>query len=294
MNGKQIKVIEYNLTFGSSVRLINVLGLFRYKKNNNLYIVYTDVEQNNYNIIYYGSSHIKDTSVLSMECKDPNDKEIIKEYIYKVTNNEDLSAYEFEPLDKIEGIEIISSNKIEVNKESLNKIIDITIPKKEEPKENTKEKKNKKKSGKGIIAILLLLIIAAGAYYLYTSQNKEQSYKQITCNKTYKHETLNAEIEEEQIFNFDINDKLEKVNTTKIYKFNDENVYYDFINTGTYYSYMPEEDKEGGWDKNDDELTYKTTEVERIKIDYKKPTDYEEVLSYYKNEQYKCEEKVIN
>ena len=49
MNGKVLKVVEYNLTFGESTRLINVYGLFRYKKNNNLYIVYSDTNiQYNY------------------------------------------------------------------------------------------------------------------------------------------------------------------------------------------------------------------------------------------------------
>ena len=57
---------------------------------------------------------------------------------------------------------------------------------------------------------------------------------------------------------------------------------------------MPENNTEGGWDKDDATYTYKTIEIERIDISYKKPTDYEEVLSYYKDENYICEEKVIN
>ena len=42
MNGKELKVIVYNLTFASSQRLVNVFGVFRYKKNNNLYVIYTE------------------------------------------------------------------------------------------------------------------------------------------------------------------------------------------------------------------------------------------------------------
>ena len=218
MKGKQVKVIEYNLTFGSSARLVNILGLFRYKKNNSLYIIYTDANNNNYNIIYYGSSYIKGTTALSMECKDQNDKEIIKEYIYKVTNNENLDNYEMQPLDNTEGIEIISSNKLELKKEIIDKLIETIMPKEEKKDESTKT--NKKKSPKTLLFLLILIIIGFGGYYLYTNYfNKETTIKQIICNKTYEHETLQADIEEEQVFNFNINDQLEKIDITKIYKF---------------------------------------------------------------------------
>ena len=43
MFGKTLKVIEYNLTFGTNVRMVNVFACFRYKQNGNLYVVYTDV-----------------------------------------------------------------------------------------------------------------------------------------------------------------------------------------------------------------------------------------------------------
>ena len=292
MNGKKVKGIEYNLTFGTSARIVNVFGLFKYKKNNNIYIIYAD-EINNYNIIYYGYSHVKENSILSMECKEKEAEEIIKEYIYKVTNKDILDNYEIISLDKIEGIEIISSNKIEIKKETLNELTNLTIPQKEEEKKNTKVKK--KKSAGVLIFPLIILTVAFLGFYIYTTfQNKESTFKQIICTKEYNHQQLDAQIEEEQTFNFDINDILEKVDTTKLYIFKDEEEYLNFINTGTYIKYMPKEGKEGGWDKDDDKLTYKTIEIERINMDYKKPTEYEEVLSYYKSENYDCEEKIIN
>ena len=292
MNGKQIKVTEYNLTFGSSARIVNILGLFKYKKNNNLYVLYSDL-YNKYNIIYYGNSHIKETTILSMESKNKEDEEIIKEYIYKITNNENLDDYEEISLDKIEGIEIISSNKIEIKKEILDSLIDKKIPKEEEI--NNKPKTKKKKKGKGIIILLFLIIIGVGGYFIYNNIiNKEEVIKQMICITKYNHDVLEATVNEELVLNFDINDVLEKKEITKEYKFNNETEYYNFINTGNYYKYMPEDTTEGGWDKDDSNYTYKTIEVERIKVDYKEPTNYEEVLSYYKNKNYNCEEKVIN
>ena len=124
MNGKTLKVIEYNLSFGSNERMIHVFGVFRYKANNNLYIVYSDVNIQ-YNLIYYGSSFVKETSILSMECKSKQDEEIVKEYLFKVTARESLDNFEMISLDKIEGIEIISSNKLEVKPEVLYQMVDL-------------------------------------------------------------------------------------------------------------------------------------------------------------------------
>ena len=53
---------------------------------------------------------------------------------------------------------------------------------------------------------------------------------------------------------------------------------------------MPDDNLEGGWDKDDENYTFKTFRKERINTGYKKPTEYEEVLSYYKLENYTCSE----
>ena len=39
MNGKTIKVKQYNLQFGEKERFINILSCFKYKKNGNIYII---------------------------------------------------------------------------------------------------------------------------------------------------------------------------------------------------------------------------------------------------------------
>ena len=292
MNGKEMKVIEYNLTYGSSARLVNVLGCFRYKANDNLYVVYSDVV-NSYNIIYYGSSHIKDKSILSMECKNEKDEEIIKEYIYKVTNKEDLSNFEIISLDNIDGIEIISSNKLEIKKDILDKLVELTIPKKEIPEEEKKVVSKKKKSSKTLILLpLLIVILGVGLYIYLTPKSENTSDKNITCTKQYQHDVLPATINEEQKFNFNNNDILESVDISETYTFNTEEDYLDFINEGTYYKYMPATETEGGWNKDDEKHIFTIYKKERITTGYKKPTEYEEVLSYYKLENYSCSENI--
>ena len=120
MNGKALKVIEYNLSFGQNARLVNVFGMFRYKKNNYLSVLYDDVGST-YSVIIYGGSHIKGNSILSIGCK-PEDVEIVKEYIFKTINGEDLSDFEIISLENIEGIEIISSNRLELKSEVINSL----------------------------------------------------------------------------------------------------------------------------------------------------------------------------
>ena len=87
MNGKVLKVVEYNLTFGETTRQINVYGLFRYKKNNNLYIVYSDTNTK-YNYVSYGSSQIKNQTVLSMKVNNKEEEEIIFYFLFRVINHQ--------------------------------------------------------------------------------------------------------------------------------------------------------------------------------------------------------------
>ena len=291
--GKELKVIQYELTFGGTERLVNVFSVFRYKKSNNLYVIYSDVG-NEYPIIYYGSSHIKNTSILSMTCKE-EDSEIIKEYIFNTIEKKELENFEILPLDDINGIEIISSNRLEVKPEVLNSLTEITIPKKEEKKEETNQKPKKKKNPlKTILILIILLAIGFFGYNYYTSlQNKDNITKTITCTNTSSDSKIKATVEESSIYSFNNNDTLENVETTLIYQFNTKEDYDSFIYTGTMYKYMPDNDKNGGFKQDEEKLTFTTIGKENITDSYNKPTNYEEVLSYYKKDGYTCEEQLI-
>lgn len=291
MIGKTLKVVEYNLSFGSNARLVNVFSCFKYKKTNSLYLLYTDVDTK-YNIIYFGSSHVKETSILSMECKSKDDEEIIKEYIYKLTNNEDTEEFIPLSLDKIEEIEIISSSKLEVKPEVISKLTELTIPKKEVPQE--KQKPTKKKSSKKMLLVLLVLFTLAFVAYLYltTLQNKDTTEKSIVCVKHQKLDELDANLEEKITYNFDRRDNLITIDTNKVYSFLSEEAYQDFIIKGTIYKYMPAAEVDGGYSQNDEELNFKVITKEKVDSSYNKPTNYEEVFTVNKQEGYACSENV--
>ncbi len=290
--GKILKVTEYDLSFGNNARKVNVFGCFKYKPTNSLYIIYADVNDN-YNVVYYGGSHVKGNSVLSMGCRDKKDEEIIKEYIYKVTEKKELKNFEEIALDNIEEIEIIASNKLEIKKEVLDSLIDLTIPK---PVEKEEVKPVKKKSSKKILIffIFILLLVGGGYVYFATLTPKETVSKNMVCTLTKKHDTLNANLEETSTYNFNYQDVLESIDTTMIYQFITEEDYQEFINKGTFYRYMPDEDTDGGWSKDDTAHTFTIITKENIDDTYDKPTNYEEVLITLKKDGYSCQENIVN
>ena len=93
MNGKELKVAELELKFGGKIRLVNVFGVFRYKPNNGLYVIYADVGTI-YDYVCYGTSHVKNNSILCMSSNKPEDIEAVKEYIFKTINEEPLDDFE--------------------------------------------------------------------------------------------------------------------------------------------------------------------------------------------------------
>lgn len=295
MNGKTLKVAEYNLEFGKSDRFVNVFGCFKYKPNNNIYVIYTDVDTK-YPIIYYGSAHVKDNNILSMQCKDISEQELIKEYIYKVTNNETIKNFEMISLDNIETIELVGSNKIEVKPEIINSLVDIIIPKKEEKeiiKKTTNTNNSKRRNSKTLLLLLLFILIFAlvGLIYIKSLNSNNTVSKKIICQKEYKHNELKANVSEENTYNFNNKDVLETINTKMIYKFKEQD-YQRFINEGMYYKYLPDDEKLGGYKQDDENYTFEIIINDTVSTSYTKPTMYEEVLSYYKSERYNCIEKI--
>jgi len=295
MNGKLLKVKQNNLEFGGHDRYVNILGCFKYKTTSNVYIVYSDTDTK-YNIIYYGSGHIRQGVALCMACREKSEEEIIKEYIFKITQKESIDNFEVLSLEELEEIEIIDSGKIEVKPEILTELIKIVMPKpeiKEKQKDQSKQKTKKKRTPlKGIIIGLLIVGLLFGGYQVIQNlSSKDNIQKSITCSTSYLQEDLNATIEETNKYNFDANDKLKSINTTSVYKFNEKD-YQNFILKGIYYKYMPSSNEEGSWNKNDEEYTFQVTTKKKIDTSYNEPTNYEEVLSYYKTKGHVCTEEI--
>lgn len=294
MNGKVLKVVQYNLQFGAADRYVDVFGCFKYKPNGNMYLIYADVSGNSkYNVIYYGSAHIKEKSLLCMKCRAEKEIEVIKEYIFKVTNHQELDHFEMISLDEVEEIEIIASDNLEIKSEIISSLCDISLPKKEEKREEVplSSKKKKKSFRKFIFIFLFLIIVVSGAYYVINSFPKDTIAKKIICEKEYQHNILEASVEEVNTYNFNVHDTLQSVDTVMTYQF-EEDEYQDFIMKGTYYKYLPDENQNGSFKQDDENYMFKVMMKEEIDSSYNKPISYEEVLSYYKTEGYICKEEI--
>lgn len=290
MNGKVLKIKISNLEFGTQDRYVNILGCFKYLPNGNIYIVYSDVDTK-YNIIYFGNGHVRGTQALCMEIRDKQEEEIIKEYIFKVTNKESLDNFSFISLDNVEELEIISSSKIEIKSEIFINLIDIVIPKVEVKEESEEiKKKPKKKVNIKLIIILLLIMIIGGVLFFFLTTPRDNIEKSITCIKEYEDNTINSNVKETSIYNFDIHDKLLNIDITNNYQFTKNN-YQNFIHRGTIYKYTPS-NNEGTWSKDDTNYTFTTSIRKLIDTSYNLPTNYEEVLSDNKNNGYVCTEEI--
>lgn len=296
MNGKVLKVVEYNLTFGATDRYVNVYGVFKYTKNNNLYIIYSDPNPT-YNYISYGSSYIKNNSILSLATTKKEEEEIVKEYIFKIINQEPTKDFEFISLDSIEEIEIIGSNKIEVKEEVLKSLINLTIPKpKKEEIENQSIKPKKKKFHK--ITFLLLIILIGGSIYFFMTKNNDKttevkdSIKTFICTKEYQSNTLDAKIKEENTYHFSLQENLEYIEGTKEYQFSSKDSYQDFIQNGTFNKYIEEDEKNSSFSQDEENNIFKTNLKTIVDSSYNKPTNYEEALSREKADGYSCQERL--
>ena len=296
MNGKKVKVKQSNLQFGAVDRYVNILGCFKYKTNGNVYIIYSDID-NKYNVIYYGSGHVRYDLSLCMPIRDKiKEEEIIKEYIFKVVNDEVLDNFELINLDNVNDIEIIDSTKLDLKSEVFNNLIDNVLPKEEKiQEEKNDEVLSKKKKKFSLKPVLLGVIMASVLIFLYyilfvATPGEGGIAKSITCTKTYRHKELEADIEEVNKYNFNVNDELKFINSTINYQF-EESDYDDFIMRGIYYKYMPSNDK-NSWSKDDEKFLFVTRNKTVVDTSYSEPTNYETVLAHYKVLGYTCIEKI--
>jgi hypothetical protein len=92
MNGKRIKVNDFKFKYGQETIFINVFGAFKYKKNNNKYVIYSYDNSK----LYYGSLFIRDNELVIMLSKNDGENLINKFLDDILTGNSD-SDFESNP-----------------------------------------------------------------------------------------------------------------------------------------------------------------------------------------------------
>lgn len=283
--GKRVKLSELDMSYGAQEKNVNIICFYKYSKDNNLYVICCEDSNVPYGIINYGSAHIKGDTLIVIGNKDPN-QEMIKELVFKLHNQENLDMFLVQDLSAVNKIELVSPNKFEIKKEVLESVIDKTIPK---PVVAEQTKSTKKKSKTLPILLILLVILLGGGYFFffYGANDEPGVVKEISCQKEYPSDELEASIIEDNTYNFNQEDTLEFINKSTTYKFYSEEEYFDFINKGLFYAYIPDDN---GYTLNDEEYSLIVIEKEEVSSAYNAPTEYEEVLAYYKGKGYSCTE----
>ena len=239
MYGKVMKVSEYELKFGQREQFVDVFGCFKYLKNGNSYVIYSNVNEIGHGKVRYGLFH-KDKSkgkIVSLEPK-VGDSEIVKEFIWKLVNSQELNYYEIIPIDDIDKIEIISNDTLNLKIDVLEKLKDITIPKKEFINQ-VEVKKNTHPVLKFILCLLILVVGIASFLFSYNIGEYLGYGEQITCVKKYSYDELEADIENTVTVYYNRDGKMARLVDNKAYIFNTYEEYYKFKEQGEYFKYQP-------------------------------------------------------
>ena len=200
--GKKIKVNDFNMEFGRQAKFVNLICFYKYQKDNNLYAIYCDDTNIPYGIINFGTAHIKGNSLIVIGSKDP-DQEMIKEFTYKLSNNETLDNFEIQDITNINAIELVSPNKLEIKKEILASIVEKVIPK---PKKVEKSVKNSSKKKKNtllpLLLVLIFICIIVYFFFFKTNEEKDNTTKMIVCTRETKSKDIAANVIEDNTYNF--------------------------------------------------------------------------------------------
>lgn len=155
MNGKRIKVNDFKFKYGQETIFINIFGAFKYKKNNNKYVIYSYDNSK----LYYGSLFIRDNELVIMLSKNDGENLINKFLDDILTGNSD-SDFEVISLDKIISAQIIDEGVIN-KKIDINKLDELTIPKEKTSEVVNENKKKKRISISGIFFALFIVVVVA-------------------------------------------------------------------------------------------------------------------------------------
>lgn len=279
MKGRVIEISDINLKFGKESRYANVYACFKYQTNGNQYIIFrhSDDKENKINL---GSMHIKENNDLVTLDVNEQELDILKEYIEKLTHDEEMKKYQMIDFSKVNKLEIIAESSLPFENKIIKKVEDMVIPKPEE----TSEEKPKKKKGSWIWLVLGLLLAGAGIAFIFFRDSVLPPQKVLSCVKEYKHDKLDVNVTEEIILKFGNQNKVESGDKTIVFKFDDSSDYFDFKEDNEFYKYAEDD---SSYKFIDEDMIFK----QFIDLDKKVlPETYDESMLSYSALEYNCTE----
>lgn len=290
MKGLEISVTNSDLVLKQEERLVKLFVIFKDKKYGTKYVIFTDSS----NQLYYGNPLVNGKKMVIMKFRDIKDAEMVKEFVWKFLNGEQISNFDILEMPELDKLEIIDNNTLEVKEEYLNKLLNIFF---NENKEISKEtvldsvtspKKIKKK--KSIFPVLFTLIIIFGGIfgYMYLKNNPELIYGKsiyVDCKKSYINEELDSNVSEFVTLTFNNSQVLKKHEKVITYVFNDNDIYYNFKERNLSKNYIEDTGKE---EFDDENLSFRLLVDYDLNNNYNLPKGYDELFDYYNNNEYSC------
>ena len=265
---------------------VNVYGAFKYNKNGNRYVLYSYVDNvKRGSKLYYGSLFVRNNELVVMLSKDI-EEDVIHNFIDDFMHDKNMDEYDIISLDKIDSIQIIDDASISFDVD-MNALYKKSIPK--EINSSNVEVKEKKGISISYIFFALFLIVLALFFFFNPEVLKGEDIKYV-CDKKYDHEVLPARIDEKVELVFNAKGNITSIDITSDYIFNDTDYYNEYRDNGYFYQYMNKGDT---YKFIDDTYTYRVFSKIDTSNDYFMPTKLDELISYYKDNNYSCKEENI-
>lgn len=207
---------------------------------------------------------------------------MIDSFLNNILNSEKNNAFEIISLDNINSAQIIDEGIIN-KKIDINKLDELTIPKKKVQEVVNKNKRKKRISISGIFFALFIVVVVA--FFFFNPEVIMGKDKKYVCDREYNHNTLSILIREEVKLTFSGKGKIKNSVVTNNYIFNSDSRYNKFKNNGEFYKYMNEGDT---YKFVDEEKTYRVMSNIKDLKEYFSSEDEDSILEYYNRNNYKC------
>lgn len=277
MHGKILKVVSNDLYGNATDKKVVVFACFNHLKYMNKYIMFTYMGEYDKNILYYGSIHEKDKTIVIFKVRKEEEEYINKfreDYLAGTVND---SEYQILDISMMEGVEIVSSTEIECDKLALLDEKSIRHSSNIELEEN-----DTKKPVFLYVLLVVLIALLGGITYLYFTDDGSSNDKELVCSIDKYDNTIMVNYNEERSILYNRNNKIISVTINDKYVFDDIDKYNEFKDNKKEQEYF----KKNGTFKYDDSklmlmVSYKDDNI----ID-----NIEEMKSYLESEGYSCKE----
>lgn len=275
MIGKTLKIKDINMSFKQKAQYVSVFACFSHLKYNESYIIYSKKDEYNKGILYMGTIHIKNDSIIIFDVKEEK-QNIILDFVNKLISNEYHNEYSVIDISNINDIEIVSVSSRVISTDIINNLDNLTI---EKPKiDKASEEKNETLAYLYFTLFIFIGLFACAIYFVLNQDKYFKPDKNVICTLSSYSEEVKANYEENVYLTFSKGEDLSKINRQIKYTFDSETEYNYFK-----YNNLWSEFNIVSYKFDDDNKTFIYNDNFTTLI-----TQYDELINYYTDLDYNC------